>query len=133
MNVVKEVPKFSYSDKDFDRLTNSQKACVSWNRYKRYDNSSIIDLFGGQLESVVTCKTCRFQSVTYDTFLDLSLSVATSSGQPHTSIGECLDTYFKEESLEALYKCEKCGQKRQATKKLSISRYPTILVLRMLR
>jgi ubiquitin carboxyl-terminal hydrolase 2/21 len=131
MNTIKSSPKFTYCDQDLGRLSNHQQSIVAWNRYKRYDNSPIIDLFGGQLESVVTCKTCGNRSATYDTFLDLSLSVINSLGQPHHSIRECLETYFREELLEALYHCMKCGQKRQATKKLSISRYPQILVLRI--
>lgn len=41
--------------------------------------SLFIDIFVGQLRSVLTCTHCNYKSVTFDPFWDLSLPIPTSS------------------------------------------------------
>ncbi|KAJ3321527.1 hypothetical protein HDV06_004063 [Boothiomyces sp. JEL0866] len=116
--------------------TNEMKSKISWNRYKMYDNSLIFNIFGGQLESIVTCTSCQTSSTTYDTFWDLSIPVAGDSVTEnciYSDLQTCLQSYFKEELLDAKYKCSKCKSYQQASKKLSISRYPAVLVLHLKR
>jgi len=49
------------------------RAKLSWERCLRYDNSSLVDIFAGQLKSTLECTTCGYKSVTFDMFWDLSL------------------------------------------------------------
>ncbi|KAJ3304357.1 Ubiquitin carboxyl-terminal hydrolase 21 [Kappamyces sp. JEL0829] len=112
MNRIRHVPKFTYKEKDYEAL------------------SAIQEIFCGQLESRVKCQYCGHVSITFETFWDLSIPVSPAGAQIYTRIESCLQEYFKEELLETPYKCDKCKCLRQATKQLSISRFPNILVLR---
>lgn len=89
-----------------------------------------MDIFSGQLESVVTCQTCHTPSTTYEIFWDLSIPVSSDSSAKFSNLEECLSAYFQEEYLEPTYKCSLCKENRRATKKLSISKYPLVFVLR---
>lgn len=109
------------------------KAEVSWNRAKKYEDSLIQDLFCGQLESSVRCQQCGHISTTFEMIWDLSIPVSPSGNQIYTTLEDCLKEYFREEYLEAPYKCEICKVMVKATKKLSISRFPAILVLHFKR
>lgn len=79
---------------------------------------------------MVTCTACSYVSTTYEMFWDLSIPVAPNGKQIFTKVEDCMHEYFKEEILEAPYKCEKCKSNQKATKKLAISRFPVVLVLR---
>jgi ubiquitin C-terminal hydrolase len=79
---------------------------------------------------MVKCQNCSYISTTFETFWDLSIPVSPSGSRIFTSVEDCLKEYFKEEFLEALYKCDQCHSHQKATKKLAISRFPVVLVLR---
>eukprot|EP00842_Homolaphlyctis_polyrhiza_P003821 jgi/Hompol1/443/HPOL_003241-RA len=141
-DVNKATPvRFVYKDDDYDRLSDDCKATVSWNRYKRFNDSFIFDVFGGQLESTVTCTACGYRSVTFDAFWDLSVpmrkqgSDATRTGQtqPFTTLTECLDANFDEEILDEPYKCARCKIPQRATKRLRIHRAPHVLTIHLKR
>lgn len=132
INKIDRIPAFTYTEKEYDMLSNEQKARIQWNRYRSYENSPILDIFAGQLESVVTCQFCKTQSNTYEVFWDLSIPVFDEELRRSLTLEDCLKSYFKEELLETTYKCSKCKENRQATKKLSISRYPSVFVLRII-
>lgn len=68
-------PKYSFKDDDIDALPKEQQAILSWNRYQSFNSSIIFDLFGGMLQSTVTCLKCNYQSITFEMFLDLSLPI----------------------------------------------------------
>ena len=68
------------------RTTNSQenndfftrdedKANQAWNLHLSINNSIIVELFQGQLKSTVTCLTCNKESVSFDTFMFLTLPI----------------------------------------------------------
>eukprot|EP00041_Stephanoeca_diplocostata_P036805 m.1359378 g.1359378 ORF g.1359378 m.1359378 type:complete len:1699 (-) comp24937_c0_seq24:128-5224(-) len=48
-------------------------AAESWRAHMRRNQSIIVDLFQGQLKSTLRCKTCRFESVSFDPFTFLQL------------------------------------------------------------
>ncbi|KAL6068112.1 Ubiquitin carboxyl-terminal hydrolase 11 [Balamuthia mandrillaris] len=52
-----------------------ERAEISWARHLQRNQSVIVDLFQGQLQSAVTCPTCDHVSVTFDPFMFLSLPV----------------------------------------------------------
>ena len=108
-----------------------EKLANMWFEYhKKRDDSIITDTFRGQLQSALTCQSCGNDSLTYDTFLDLSLPIPSSS---KCHISDCFREFTKVEKLDEVVKCEGCSKKSKCTKKLSIWRWPQILVLHLKR
>uniref|UniRef100_A0A5K3FAQ7 ubiquitinyl hydrolase 1 n=1 Tax=Mesocestoides corti TaxID=53468 RepID=A0A5K3FAQ7_MESCO len=66
-----EIPNYD----EEDRMPDSKKAILYWNRYKRIDDSLIADIFLGQLMSTLECMSCGHKSTTFDPFWDLSLPI----------------------------------------------------------
>ncbi|XP_062098015.1 ubiquitin C-terminal hydrolase 22 [Humulus lupulus] len=106
--------------------------------------------FSGLLRSDVTCMACGFTSTTYDPCVDISLnldatsySAATVANMPDkpneisssSSLLGCLDLYTRPEKLgsdQKLY-CEKCRERKDSLKQLSIRRLPLVLCLHIKR
>lgn len=109
------------------------KSDIAWRRCKKYEDSIIHNIFSGQLQSNIKCQSCKHISSTFDVVMDLSIPVASSATNNYTSLDECMNGFFKEELLETPYECSKCKSQSKATKKLYISRAPTILVLHLKR
>ncbi|KAI8821395.1 uncharacterized protein EV422DRAFT_40737 [Fimicolochytrium jonesii] len=130
LNRVKRRPRLNYSHDDAERLSDSEKARFAWNKYHAVNDSTIFDLFGGQLESCVECHTCGHRSVTYDTFWDLSLPIPKGSS---ATLQDCLSDFGADEILEDLYSCANCKARRVASKTLKVYRCPEILVLHLKR
>jgi ubiquitin carboxyl-terminal hydrolase 2/21 len=110
----------------------STKATESWKRYLRNEDSSIVDIFVGQLRSSLRCTVCDHVSVTLDPFWDLSLPIPSRSGTVKLSL--CLEHFTREEILDGNEKptCSKCQTRRKCTKSFSIQKFPKILVIRIL-
>ena len=87
-------------------------------------------MFGGYLQSTVTCSSCRHVSRTFDQFLDLSLDVNKS---------ETLNSAFKVFTTPELlskgnrYKCEACHRLVEAHKQFTIYKTPEILTIQLKR
>ncbi|KAJ3327076.1 Ubiquitin carboxyl-terminal hydrolase 21 [Blyttiomyces sp. JEL0837] len=148
LNRVQVRPKFTYPDEESDKLSDVDKAKLSWNRYHAISSSLVFDIFGGQLQSTVTCLTCGSLSTTFDAFWDLSLPIPkgfqerqrdislTKSSSPtgrSCTILDCLNEFALEEILDELYKCNNCKAKQKASKSLRLYRCPEILVLHLKR
>ncbi|XP_015686031.1 ubiquitin carboxyl-terminal hydrolase 21, partial [Protobothrops mucrosquamatus] len=84
-----------------------EQANQMWKRYLEREDSKIVDLFVGQLKSCLKCQACGYRSTTFEVFCDLSLPI------PKV--------------------CDKCRQRTRSTKKLTIQRFPRILVLHLNR
>ncbi|KAH6579748.1 hypothetical protein BASA61_010058 [Batrachochytrium salamandrivorans] len=130
--------KFTYTDAEFDSLNVLKKSTVCWNRYHSFNNSTVCDVFTGQLASTVTCQACAAESTTFDTFWDISLPIvvdSTQTGDKHGvgRLSECLDSYFGIEKLDQGYTCETCGMSTNAIKQLRIAREPFVLVIHLNR
>ncbi|KAI8607157.1 hypothetical protein BC830DRAFT_1073229 [Chytriomyces sp. MP71] len=133
LNRVSVRPRFTYKDADVDKLSDVDKARFAWHRYHAGNCSLIFDLFGGQLQSTVTCHSCGHPSVTFDTFWDLSLPIPKSSGDDPVSkcsLSDCLAEFAAKELLDELYRCDNCKNKVRASKRLQIYKCPEVLVLR---
>ena len=102
-----------------------------WNYSLSRDNSLVTDFFQGQFSSIITCKSCSYGSISCDSFLCMNLP-SPDSYMRSTSIDECLSMYFKESHLQS-YRCEKCKQKGNCSQKISLYRFPKILVLQLKR
>uniref|UniRef100_A0A1B6FM56 ubiquitinyl hydrolase 1 n=1 Tax=Cuerna arida TaxID=1464854 RepID=A0A1B6FM56_9HEMI len=122
-----------------DQLQNENlTADEIWQRYLKGDNSKIVDIFGGQLRSDLKCTVCGFASTTYEPFWDLSLSIPHSESrntQRKVHLSQCLDYFTKEETLEGNEKptCSRCKSKQTCIKKISIQKFPQILVIHLKR
>merc|ERR1719210_2495743 len=110
-------------------------------------NSVVTAVFGGTLQSCVTCLTCHQSSKTDDPFLDLSVDIPPAYGgpvrkakegeeqQPVCNIHDCLQKFVEKEELadsERFY-CRSCKSKQPSTKQFCIRRLPTVLCLHIKR
>uniref|UniRef100_A0A6M2DLA7 Ubiquitin carboxyl-terminal hydrolase n=1 Tax=Xenopsylla cheopis TaxID=163159 RepID=A0A6M2DLA7_XENCH len=112
---------------NLDNLSPSEKA---WKEFTKDRESIILKLFYGQIKSTVTCIECARESITFDSFSNLSLELPTSSTR--CSLSDCLSLYLNGERITG-WKCPVCKAKREAVKKLDISKLPPILVIHFKR
>ncbi|XP_059396656.1 ubiquitin carboxyl-terminal hydrolase 21-like isoform X3 [Carassius carassius] len=118
----------------FSRI--SEEAFAMWQRHLDRDDSKIVDLFSGQLRSSLHCSVCSHYSNTFDVFCDLSLPIPKKSDYGQTvTLRECLDLFSHEEKLdkENSPMCERCNRRTESTKRLTIQRFPRILVMHLNR
>ncbi|XP_050556044.1 ubiquitin carboxyl-terminal hydrolase 8 isoform X2 [Spodoptera frugiperda] len=110
-----------------DTLPPSEKA---WHEYTKSKESLILRLFYGQIKSTVRCTVCGKQSVTYESFSNLSLELPANANR--CSLSDCLKLYLNDETIPG-WNCPNCKEKRDALKKLDISRLPPVLVIHFKR
>ncbi|EIN03845.1 cysteine proteinase [Punctularia strigosozonata HHB-11173 SS5] len=98
------------------------------------NDSLIVDFFQGQFRNRLQCLTCQNTSTTYNTFMYLTLPVPTGRLSKVT-LQQCLDAFVKEEIMEKsdAWNCPHCKALRRATKQLSLSRLPPILLIHLKR
>ncbi|XP_063002017.1 ubiquitin carboxyl-terminal hydrolase 21 isoform X1 [Elgaria multicarinata webbii] len=121
---------------DADALSDDEQANQMWKRYLEREDSKIVDLFVGQLKSCLKCQACGYRSTTFEVFCDLSLPIPKkgfTGGK--VSLLDCFSLFTKEEELDSENApvCDKCRQRTRSTKKLTIQRFPRILVLHLNR
>ncbi|XP_026996022.2 ubiquitin carboxyl-terminal hydrolase 8 isoform X2 [Tachysurus fulvidraco] len=104
----------------------------AWQRHKLLNESIIVSLFQGQFKSTLQCLTCHHRSRTFETFMYLSLPLASSY---KCSLQDCLKLFSKEEKLTDNNKvfCPHCKAQREFTKKLEIWKVPPILLIHLKR
>ena len=111
--------------------SDEKQAARAWAMHLRHDSSVIVDLFQGQFKSSVTCSRCKHRSVTFDTFMYISLPVPKSRTMP--SLQDCLEEFTKEETLEQGWVCPKCRIPVVARKKFDIWKVPPVLLFHLKR
>ncbi|GBG78426.1 hypothetical protein CBR_g26455 [Chara braunii] len=121
-----------------DYLPEAEQAERAWEYHRARRDSAIQRIFGGQLQSTIECSTCHHRSYCFDPFLDLSLPIPPRRcGQwnRRVSILDCMSAFVAEEKLEGedAYNCKHCGSPQPATKKLSLYRFPPVLVIHIKR
>lgn len=87
-------------------------------------------LFYGQIKSTVKCTVCHKESATYEGFSNLSLELPAHSNK--CDLNDCMRLYFFGENISG-WNCPNCKEKRNAIKKLDISKLPPILVIHLKR
>lgn len=115
-----------------ERMPVSQVSWMEWGRWSHRERSPIADLFAGQHASRLRCTTCKNTSTTYEAFYSISIEI------PRKGTGDiydCLRSYCQEEKLsgDEVWKCPYCRCEREATKKITITRAPQILVVHFKR
>lgn len=142
--VTKEnVPVISPEVVLMNRKVAREESRKAWNSYLTLNDSVVTDIFAGQLQSTIECLTCRNRSFCFDPFLDLSVPIpkgkdirgnwrrSTTVIEPAACpLEECIEKFTGEEILDDdnMFTCSKCMEKRKCTKKLSIYKYPRVLV-----
>ncbi|KAJ2849320.1 hypothetical protein IWW36_002706 [Coemansia brasiliensis] len=87
-------------------------------------------IFGGYLQSQVSCSRCGHDSNTFDPLLDISLDIHSGN-----TIQKALRSFTRPESLSKgnRYKCESCKRLVDATKQMTVYQLPRILTLQLKR
>ncbi|KRG01703.1 ubiquitin carboxyl-terminal hydrolase 8 isoform X2 [Drosophila mojavensis] len=108
-------------------ISASEKA---WMEFTKSQESLILHLFYGQIKSTVKCVTCTKESATYECFSNLSLELPANANLCY--LNQCMDMYFSGEKIHG-WNCPNCKTKRDAIKKLDISKLPPVLVIHLKR
>ncbi|XP_047219609.1 ubiquitin carboxyl-terminal hydrolase 8 [Girardinichthys multiradiatus] len=121
-----------YKEEENDHLDDQTAANLAWSKHKLLNESIIVVLFQGQFKSTVQCLTCHRKSRTFETFMYLSLPLASTS---KCSLQDCLRLFSKEEKLTDNNKvfCRHCKAHRDSTKKLEIWKVPPIVLVHLKR
>jgi len=124
-------------------------------------HSLVTHIFGGTLQSEVTCLMCKASSKKHDPFLDLSIDIpsflnnrnrakqqqerdnsssttpspSTSDEKPKCKLHDCLQNFVEVEELadSERFFCNNCKHKQRSTKKFWIRRLPNVLCLHLKR
>ena len=107
---------------------------IEWQRYTHHNYSVVVNWFQGQLSSKLSCLACGRTSTTYSPFMYLSLPIPAMKSNNFT-LRDCLEEFVREETLEGddAWHCPQCKKARKATKKLTITRLPHILIIHLKR
>ncbi|KAF8448877.1 hypothetical protein L210DRAFT_3388244 [Boletus edulis BED1] len=120
---------------ELEKLPQQIASEQEWDIYRMRNDSLIVDYFQGQFRNRLECLTCHHTSTTYNSFMYLSLPIPSLKGPSKVSLYSCLDTFVKEEVLEKseAWHCPRCKTLRSATKILSLSRLPPVLLIHLKR
>lgn len=136
-----------------------QAANFTWKQHLSMNSSFITDEFCGQLVSTLQCSHCGSRRVTFDPFYDLSVPFPVHESSPEPTQGrrhsrysflsrggdndvvsscdldDCLRAFTEPEILDGdnMPECTTCQQKREATKRLQVYRFPRVLVIHLKR
>lgn len=110
-----------------ESLSASERA---WREYTKGKESQLSRMFYGQIKSTVKCVDCSKESATYECFSNLSLELPPT--RDRCKLENCLDMYFNGERIKG-WNCPNCKDKREAIKKLDISKLPPVLVIHFKR
>mmetsp|Transcript_17630 Transcript_17630/g.29624 ORF Transcript_17630/g.29624 Transcript_17630/m.29624 type:complete len:592 (-) Transcript_17630:172-1947(-) len=110
-----------------------QQACLEPSKKvlpPQSETTFVHQAFGGRLRSQVTCTSCKYDSNTYDPFLDLSLEI-----NKVPTIAQALGRFTAVEVLDGQnkYLCSKCKHKVRAHKRFTIDKAPNVLTINLKR
>ncbi|KAF8071039.1 Usp2 [Scenedesmus sp. PABB004] len=96
-------------------------------------DSLVDDLFGGLSQSSIACAACKHTSHTFEPFVELLLPLP--PGRDSVSLEDCLAAFAEPELLTGAeaFKCDACGTRGDATKRLRVWAPPRLLVLSLKR
>lgn len=122
-------------ENELETLPQQVASVKEWTIYRQRNDSLIVDWFQGQFRNKMTCLTCGKTSTTYNAFMYLSLPIPSGRGVTKATLFQCLDAFVKEEVMDKAdaWFCPACKKPRKATKRLSISRLPMILLIHLKR
>ncbi|XP_067012393.2 ubiquitin carboxyl-terminal hydrolase 8 [Anabrus simplex] len=101
-----------------------------WQKFYQDNTSVVVALFYGQQKSTVCCLKCHEESVTFETFSNLTLPLPSDANR--CSLEDCVQLYLQGERISG-WKCPSCKEPRDAVKKFDIIKLPPILVVHLKR
>ncbi|MCJ1282457.1 hypothetical protein MMC26_001780 [Xylographa opegraphella] len=115
-----------------ERMPVAKVSQLEWDRYAHREQSFISNLFAGQHASRLRCTTCGNTSTTYEAFYSISVEIPRSG---RGDIHQCLRSYCQEERLsgDEVWKCPHCKREREATKRITLTRLPRVLIIHFKR
>jgi len=135
VNMARSVVRGSSSAPDED----DEDPVRAWARYTERNWSIIVDMFQGQLRSIVQCLTCGKASVTFNAFMYLSLPIPSKNNSGVKDgpvyIEDCLDKFVEIEILDGddKWNCPRCKCARKSSKTLTIAKLPPFLLIHLKR
>ncbi|KAG0659110.1 ubiquitin-specific protease doa4 [Maudiozyma exigua] len=120
------------TETELKRLSFQDQADTTWNSYLSQENNIIVDIFQGQMASILQCQYCLNQSNTFQVFSTVSLMLP----QHHTcNIHDCLKQFYKPDMLTGNneWQCTNCKQKRPTIQRLEITKFPSVLIIQLNR
>ena len=109
---------------------------IEWDRYSHREDSFVSRLFAGQHASRLRCAACARTSTTYEAFYSISVEIPAAAGRSGAvSLQQCLESYCREERLagDEEWRCPHCRRAREASKRIRITRLPSVLVMHLKR
>ncbi|KAH9958814.1 hypothetical protein BC827DRAFT_540115 [Russula dissimulans] len=121
-------------EEELEKLPQQIASEQEWKIYRMRNDSIVVDFFQGQFRNRLECMTCHRTSTTYNSFMYLSLPIP-STKNSKVDIQQCLDAFVKTEVMEKAdaWNCPRCKTLRRATKTLSLSRLPPVLLIHLKR
>lgn len=123
---LKKLKDDSHINENQSGMTDARKHFIE---FKRKNKSFIVDLFYGQQKSTVRCLRCHKESVTYETFSNLTLPLPNNNT---CTLDDCLKLYLAGERITG-WTCPSCKEKRDAMKKFDILYLPPVLIIHFKR
>lgn len=120
---------------ELERLPPQIASDQEWEQYRTRNDSLIVDFFQGQFRNRLECLTCHKTSTTYNAFMYLSLPIPSFARASKIPLQACLNALVNQEVMEKsdAWNCPNCKGLRKATKQLSLSRLPPILLINLKR
>ncbi|KAJ1306638.1 hypothetical protein OPQ81_007634 [Rhizoctonia solani] len=120
---------------ELERMPKQLAGAHEWGRYKRRNDSIVVDYFQGQFCNQMQCLTCGQTSTTYNAFLTLSVPIPASKGVSKISLDECIKALVGREVMDNAdaWHCPRCKTARRAAKQLTFSRMPPVLIIHLKR
>ncbi|KAL8278990.1 hypothetical protein RQP46_008659 [Phenoliferia psychrophenolica] len=136
--VTKKPPVVEMSperEHDLETLPQQIMSEREWDIYRRRNDSFVVQCFQGQFRNQMKCLTCGKTSTTYNTFMPLSVPIPSGRGVSKVDLQACIASFVREEILDKddAWNCPRCKTARKASKKLTLSRLPPILVIHLKR
>ncbi|KAN0132816.1 hypothetical protein V8E53_009487 [Lactarius tabidus] len=121
-------------EEELEKLPQQIASEQEWRIYRMRNDSIVVDFFQGQFRNRLECLTCHKTSTTYNSFMYLSLPIP-STKTSKVDIQQCLDAFVRTEVMEKsdAWNCPRCKTLRKATKMLSLSRLPPVLLIHFKR
>lgn len=131
MNRVKEKPQY----KELDTKSKSKiQVNLEYDKYcLKRENSIITDIFYGQIINIYICLDCKYQTYSFEKFLDLPILLDTDPNKTKFEIPDLLNDYFITEKIKWDIPCEDCKRKTYHQKVQKISKLPEVLIISLQR
>lgn len=136
------IPGFNYMESvEQYNVSNAIKNTIatnSWTKFQAREYSPLKNLFDGLVQNNRKCMCCNTNSIAFEPFLTLPISVPIKDKTDMMktfNIYDCIDHFISEEQLDADNKmnCDMCGLRNRGHSKTLLWKTPKILVLHIKR